>query len=57
MRSIFEVASRLNLSAEEFRRLIDDGILDDCRLDESCLQKARAAIIKAARAASRKTRH
>jgi hypothetical protein len=57
MRTIYDVASRLSLSPEEFKRLVDEGILDDCRLDESCLQQVRAAFIKAARAAPRKTRH
>jgi hypothetical protein len=48
-RSIFEVAKELNLSDQDFRGLIDEGILDDHRLDESCLQKARKAFLDAAR--------
>jgi hypothetical protein len=56
MRSIFEVARELNLSSEDFRRLVDEGILEDCRLDESCLQKVRAAYL-AEQPASRKPKH
>jgi len=46
MRSILEVAKELNLSAQDFRRLIDEGILDYQQLDESCLQKVRAAYLR-----------
>jgi hypothetical protein len=49
MRSIFEVAERFGLDAQQFRRLIDEGILDDHRLDESCLQQVREAFLAAAR--------
>jgi hypothetical protein len=44
------------LSSEDFGRLLVEGILDDCRLDESCLQKVRAAYLAELRA-SRKLKH
>jgi hypothetical protein len=57
MRSIHEVAARLNLSPEEFRRLVDEGVLDNHRLDESCLQPVREAFLKAVRHKPPATRH
>jgi hypothetical protein len=57
MRSIYQIADRLNLSEQEFRALLDEGKLDGRPLDSEVLAMARAAIIAATRAAPPKTRH
>jgi hypothetical protein len=57
MRTIHQIADRLNLSEQELRDLLDHGRLDGATLDPQILALARAAIIAAARAAPSKTRH
>jgi hypothetical protein len=39
--SIYEIAQRLELDAEQFEQLVSEGRLDGIRLSESCLQRVR----------------
>jgi hypothetical protein len=49
MKTILEVAEQLGLDDRAFKELVCEGKLFGIKLDESCLQKARQAILDAAR--------
>jgi hypothetical protein len=55
MRSILEVAKELNLSAEDFRELVNEGRLDGMQLDRDCVERVRRMFVDAAR--KRPTEH
>jgi hypothetical protein len=41
--SIYEIAARLGLDAQQFRELVDEGRLDGCKLDRDCVERVRSA--------------
>jgi hypothetical protein len=49
MRSIFEVAKELNLSARDFRELVDKGQSDGMQLDRDRIECVRKMLLDSAR--------
>jgi hypothetical protein len=55
--SIFEIAERLGLDAQQFRALVDQGRLDGMQLDRDCVERVRRMFIDAARRKPPPTAH
>jgi hypothetical protein len=56
-RTIFDVAKDLNLSAQDFRELVDLGRLDGCQLDDDCIERVRRMLLNVAKIKPPATRH
>ena len=53
--SIYEIAERLGLDAQQFRELVDEGRLDGCKLDRDCVERVRRMFLDDA--ACKPTKH